>query len=62
MTPALISLTIQNLRALPIQDQDRALCRMHKDHLLDIGERLGLRLPYFGGDKPAAIVGALARS
>ena len=59
MNKAMIALTIQNLRRLPVAGQDQALCQMHKDDLLDIGLALGLRLPFFGGDKPAVIVAAL---
>ena len=62
MNSALITLTIRNLRGLSIQDQDRALCRMHNDDLCEIGLALGQRLPTIGGDKPVLIIGLLQRS
>jgi len=59
MITARIAQITHSLRRMTPAQADRALCDMTRDDLLAVGEDLGLRLPYVGGDKPAQIVGAL---
>jgi hypothetical protein len=62
MNASLARLTIGILRAKPLHEADRALCEMHTDDLHAIAAELGMRLPLFGGDKPAMIIGGLRTS
>jgi hypothetical protein len=61
MNPTFAAYTIGQLRTLSVADADHALCAMHRDDLFALGDALGLRLPTFGGDKPALIGAALRR-
>ncbi len=59
MNPALCDYTIAELRKLDVHEADRRLCAMPSWQLCALGDRLGLRLPAIGGDKPAVIGVAL---
>lgn len=52
-------LTITQLRKMTVVEADTALCRMHSSCWHAIAEALGIRLPLYGGDKPAIILGQL---
>jgi len=59
MNPTLARLTISRLRGLSVREADQVLCALHSESLHAIAAELGIRLPTFGGDKPALILTAL---
>jgi len=59
MNPHMARLEIAELRKLSNQQADERLCRMHSECWHAIAAELGIKLPLYGGDKPAIIIGQL---